>query len=148
MSRDFNIRRYSEPDDLKGIERLVSQVVLECYGHLLPDYRFDAAENWYDSWVAESEGSIIGVMLTGDDWVEDMWIAKSHRRLGIGARLLALAEGEISDRGHAVGRLRVVFENVPALHFYGRHGWTEDRRYPHEINGFEMVEMTKPVGTR
>lgn len=143
MGRDLEIRRCAKPRDLKGIEQLVSRVVLECYGHLLSGYGFDADENWPGSWVAESEGEAVGVMLTSEDWVEDLWIAASHRQLGIGTQLLIIAESEIADRGHKVGRLRVVCENIRALRFYARHGWIENSRYPHEINGFEMVEMTK-----
>jgi GNAT superfamily N-acetyltransferase len=143
MNSRLKIRRYAQPDDLQAIEQVVSNAVLECYGHLLSDYRFDAAENWSGSWVAENDGKVVGVVLTGGDWVEDLWIAASHRQLGIGTRLLAIAENEIADRGHDVGRLRVVSENARALQFYSRRGWSEASRYPHEINGFEMAEMTK-----
>jgi len=143
MREDVNIRRYGAPGDLDGIRQLVSRVVLECYGHLLPGYKFDADENWPWSCVAEDTGAIVGVMLTGEDWVEDLWIHASHQARGIGDRLLGIAESEIAGRGYKIGRLRVVSENVRALRFYARYGWTEDSRYPHGINGFEMVEMTK-----
>lgn len=140
---NVKFRRYAELGDLREIGLLVSRVVLECYGHLLANYSFDTGENWPGSWVAESGGAIVGVMLTGGDWVEDLWIDASHRQLGIGAQLLRIAESEIADRGYQVGHLRVVSENIRALRFYARHGWVEDSRYPHEINGFDMVEMKK-----
>lgn len=140
---NVKFRRYAEPGDLREIGLLVSRVVLECYGHLLANYSFDTGENWPGSWVAESGGAIVGVMLTGGDWVEDLWIDASHRQHGIGAQLLRIAESEIADRGYQVGHLRVVSENIRALRFYARHGWDEDSRYPHEINGFNMVEMKK-----
>lgn len=139
------IRKYTSPEDLPRIERLVSAVVRECYGHLLANYRFNADENWPAAWVAETGGEIVGVLLTGHDWLDDLWIARSHRRRGIGARLLEIAESEIAGRGHAVGRLRVVAENLSALHFYARHGWREDRCYPHETHSFAMVEMSKAL---
>jgi GNAT superfamily N-acetyltransferase len=143
MNGDVKIRWYGTPGDLAGIEQLVTRVVLECYGHLLSGYKFDADENWPASWIAEDAGAIVGVMLTGEDWLEDLWMHASHRAYGIGARLLGIAESEIADRDYEIARLRLVSENVHAIRFYARHGWNEDRRYPHEINGFEMVEMTK-----
>ncbi|HVJ40417.1 MAG TPA: GNAT family N-acetyltransferase [Dongiaceae bacterium] len=148
MDSDLKVPRYAKPDDLRGIEQLVSRVVLECYGHLLSSYKFDADENWPGSWVVESEGEVVGVMLTDDDWVEDLWIAVPHRNRGIGAQLLSIAESEIAERGYEVARLRVVAENGRALRFYARHGWAEGSRYAHEINGFEMLEMMKRVGRR
>ena len=147
MTSDIEIRRFAGPADLARIERLVSAVVQECYGHLLQeDYRFDAGENWPGSWLAEAGGDLVGVLLTGRDWLDDLWIAPTHRRQGLGARLLAVAEGEISGRDHACGRLRVVAGNLFARQFYASHGWREDGRYPHETHGFEMVEMTKALG--
>ncbi len=148
MAAVIDIRKFSGPDDLARIERLVSAVVRECYGHLLPDYRFAAGENWPDSWVAEADGNLVGVLLTARDWLDDLWIARQHRRRGIGAELLEIAEDEIVGRGHRCGRLRVVAGNLAARQFYAKHGWNEDRRYPHEVHGFEMMEMTKALELR
>jgi GNAT superfamily N-acetyltransferase len=113
---------------------------------LLADYIFNADENWPGAWIADSEGEIVGVLLTGKEWLDDLWIESSHRRLGIGTRLLAIAEREISSRGHEVGRLRLATENARARRFYVSHGWVEASRYRHEIYGFEMIEMTKRLG--
>jgi ribosomal protein S18 acetylase RimI-like enzyme len=124
----------------------VSAVVLECYGHRLQGYRFDRAENWPDSWIAEAAGDIVAVMLTGEDWVDDLWIAPPHRTLGLGTALLRIGEDEIANRGYTLARLRVPAENSRALRFYAGRGWTEAKRYSHEVNGFEMVEMVKHVG--
>lgn len=60
---------------------------------------------------------IVGVLLTGQEWLEDLWIARRYRRQGIGARLLQIAEDEIARRGHARARLRAVTENLPARQF-------------------------------
>ena len=143
MVAAIEIRRFTGPEDLPRIARLVSAVVRECYGHLLANYHFNADENWPAAWVAEAGGEVVGVLLTGRDWLDDLWIARTHRRRGIGARLLEIAEGEIAGRGHAVGRLRVVAENLSARQFYARHGWCEDRSHPHEAHGFAVVEMSK-----
>jgi ribosomal protein S18 acetylase RimI-like enzyme len=151
MNSDAIIRRYAEPD-LAGIEQLVTAVVLECYGHLLRDFHFDRSENWAASWVvariSAGGAEIIGVMLTGDDWLDDLWIARSYRGGGLGRDLLGIAENEIFARGHAQARLRVVAENTRALRFYARQGWQADRRYAHERNGFDMIDMIKPAPAR
>jgi GNAT superfamily N-acetyltransferase len=151
MRSDAIIRRYVGPD-LAGIEQLVTAVVLECYGHLLRDFHFDRSENWAASWVAlrivAGGAEIIGVMLSGDDWLEDLWIAQSCRGSGIGKRLLEIAESEIFARGHAQARLRVVAENTRALQFYARQGWQADRRYAHERDGFDMIDMIKTARAR
>lgn len=139
----LKIRNFCAPDELAQIERLVSAVVQECYGHLIQVYRFDVEEDWPSSWLAEIEGEIVGVMLTKRDWLEDLWIARRQRRLGIGAQLLRIGEREIAGRGHKLGKLRVVADNLQAKRFYARHGWIEDCHYPHEVNGFGMVEMVK-----
>jgi ribosomal protein S18 acetylase RimI-like enzyme len=138
----LNIRRFTEPADLEGIARLVSSVVVECYGDLVPDYSFDAGENWPASWIAESDDKVVGVLLTSEDCVDDLWIARPYRRQGIGARLLSIGEDEISERGYDVGRLRVVGVNTLAIKFYARHGWEKTYRR-HAIYQFEMVEFRK-----
>jgi hypothetical protein len=43
--------------------------------------------------------------------------------------------------------LRVVAANAAARGFYRRHGWREDRRYPHERHGFDMVDRSKELAS-
>lgn len=145
MVAAIEIRRYAGAADLPRIERLVSAAVRECYGNLLDDYHFNTDENWPASWVAEAGGEVVGVLLTGNAWLDDLWIARTHRRRGIGTRLLEIAEGEIAGRGYTCARLRVVAANLSAQQFYAKHGWREDRRYSHEAHGFSMVEMIKAL---
>ena len=144
---DLDIRRYID-NDLDGIAHVVSTTVRECYGHLLPRYDFEHDANWKDSWVALHAGKIVGVVLTAGKWVEDLWILSNNRNAGLGSRLLQIAEREILARGQRTAELRVVAENKRAIAFYRRHGWSEDRRYPHEINCFDMVDMSKQLETR
>ena len=148
MSQELPIRRFAAAD-LEQIWSLVGAVVSEIYGHILPaGLKVDKETNWEPAWVAEDAGMIVAVALTENDWLEDLWIAKGHRRRGLGGRLLALAEDEIVARGHSLARLRVVAENASALRFYADRGWREDRRYPHEVQGFDMVDMVKAVAPR
>ena len=144
MSAALNIRQ-STPADTAAINHLVTQVIVECYGHLLPNYEPHPNSDWKHAWVAERSGKIIAVLLTARDWIDDLWISKAERRSGIGSRLLQIAEQEIAARGKPLARLRLVGENTIALKFYTKNGWQHVHQFPHEIFGFEMVEMSKPV---
>jgi ribosomal protein S18 acetylase RimI-like enzyme len=93
--------------------------------------------------LALSEEEIVGVTMTGDEWVSDLWVRCDSRRIGIGGELLAHAEREIRGRGHGTLRLRVVKSNTRAVEFYQKHGWRVQREFPHEKFGHTMFEMTK-----
>ena len=86
---------------------------------------------------------IVGVTMTRDEWVSDLWVRSDRRRIGIGGELLAHAEREIRSRGHGTLRLRVVKSNTRAVEFYQNHGWRVQREFPHEKFGHTMFEMTK-----
>jgi GNAT superfamily N-acetyltransferase len=145
QAQNMRIRK-CRPSDVDGIRTLVTAVVSEIYGPILPaGIAVDGDTDWEPGWVADSAGNLVAVMLTEKDWLEDLWIAKGHRGRHLGARLLAIAEQEIAARGFARARLRVVAENTAARDFYARHGWREGRRYPHERLGFDMVDMSKKL---
>jgi ribosomal protein S18 acetylase RimI-like enzyme len=116
----------------------------EVYGGLWAQPPLDLGEqDWSRSWVAVVEDEIVGVVLTGDDWLDDLWVARRHRRHGVGSRLLRQAESEIASRGFQAGRLRVVASNAEAIMFYRRNGWQEEREYAHESLPVLMLEMSK-----
>jgi GNAT superfamily N-acetyltransferase len=144
VSAALNIRQSTFADNA-AINHLVTQVVVECYGHLLPNYEPDPNADWEHAWVAEKNGKIVAVLLTVNDWIDDLWITKAERRSGIGTRLLQIAVQEIAARGKPQARLRLVAENTIALKFYTKNGWQHVRHFPHEKFGFEMVEMSMPV---
>jgi ribosomal protein S18 acetylase RimI-like enzyme len=146
VSTTLNIRQ-STSADTAAINQLVTQVIVECYGHLLPNYQPDPNADWEQAWLAERNKKIIAVLLTAGEWIDDLWISKTERGSGIGSRLLQIAEQEIEARGNPQARLRLVAENTIAPKFYVKHGWQQVRRFPHEKFGFEMVEMSKPVGS-
>jgi ribosomal protein S18 acetylase RimI-like enzyme len=124
---------------------LVSRVASEVYGRLFEGRPPRHEGNWGASLLAEIDGRIIGVMVSGDDWIEDLWVAEECRRRGVGSRLLAAGERQIAARGPALGHLRVIAENLGARRFYARHGWSEVERYPHERWGFAMIDLSKPL---
>jgi ribosomal protein S18 acetylase RimI-like enzyme len=144
VSATLNIRQSTLADNA-AINQLVTQIVMECYGHLLPNFDPNPNADWEHAWVAERNKKLIAVLRTENEWIDDLWILKSKRRSGIGSRLLRIAEQEIAARGNIQARLRLVAENTNALNFYSKNGWQHVRRFPHEKFGFEMVEMSKPV---
>ena len=144
MSNALNIRQSTFADNA-AINQLVTEVVVECYGHLLPCYAPDPNADWEHAWVSEKNGKIIAVLLTAGEWIDDLWIVKAERRSGLGSRLLQIAEQEIAARGNGQARLRFVAENAVAFKFYTKNGWQNLRRFPHEKYSFEMVEMSKPL---
>jgi GNAT superfamily N-acetyltransferase len=102
-------------------------------------------EDWPLAWVAASDGKIVGVIITNQEWVSDLWVFREHRRQGVGSRLLAQGESEIASRGHLTCRLRVVQSNAVAVQFYLGQGWKIAREFAHEKYHHAMLEMAKPL---
>ena len=134
--------------DLAAIEALALTVGREVYGHLFQGDVPRPEGNWARSLVAQERGRIVGVVVAEDDWIEDLWVARDHRRRGVGSQLLTAGERQIAARGHAVAHLRVVADNQRARRFYAAHGWTEIAAYPHERWGFGMLDLIKPLTSR
>ena len=83
------------------------------------------------------------MMITNQEWVDDLWVLREHRRQGVGTRLLAQGESEIAGRGCQTFRLRVVKSNVIAVQFYLSQGWQVAREFAHEKYHHLMLEMAK-----
>jgi ribosomal protein S18 acetylase RimI-like enzyme len=100
------------------------------------------------AWVAVSDAKILGVMLTNQEWVNDLWVLREHRRQGVGSRLLAQAECEIAAGGYHTCRLRVVKSNLVAVRFYLSQGWQIAREFAHEKYDHAILEMAKPCSEK
>ncbi len=100
-------------------------------------------EDWTRARIACVDHRIIGVGLTRDDVLSDLWVHPLAQGLGAGTRLLAELEQEIFARGFSVARLRCLEPNLRARKFYGSQGWEEVRVYPHETIPLNTVEMEK-----
>ncbi len=124
---------------------MVQTIANETFADLFPSGVPIGEANWLAAWVALSSEAIVGVSMTREEWVSDLWVRRDSRRLGVGAQLLAKAELEITGRGYDTFRLRVVKSNVPAVQFYLSQGWIVGREFPHEqFNHHPMLEMVKP----
>ncbi len=137
------------PDELPAITTLVRSIVAESFPGASPaDIERVGAEDWSPGWIAvDDDGSIAGVTLITEEWIDDLWVAASHRSHGVGALLLAHAEVQIAALGHPEARLRVVAANTAARKFYTQHGYTVAREFDHErFKDRKMVEFEKKLG--
>jgi ribosomal protein S18 acetylase RimI-like enzyme len=137
------IRRPELPE-CNAVRSLVQTVVDETYGHLWapPPLAIDE-EDWTLAWIALVNGEFVGMVLTHQEWISDLWVLRPARRQGVGRKLLAQAEGEIANQGYRSFHLRVVKSNTGAVGFYGRNGWQIRREFPHEKLPITMLEMVK-----
>jgi len=136
-------------DELDSVRATVQAVVDEIYGGLwaAPPLQIDE-EDWSRAFVAIADERIAGVVLTHDEWISDLWVLRESRGQGVGQKLLAKGESEISRRGFGTFRLRVVSSNSAAISFYLRNGWQVIREFPHEKLPVTMIEMTKTPGSQ
>lgn len=72
--------------------------------------------------VATVDRRVIGLVVTADDEIEQLYVDSEHRGTGIAAALLQHGESVIA-REHRRAFLAVVDGNARARHFYERHGW-------------------------
>ncbi|MFJ9196030.1 GNAT family N-acetyltransferase [Streptomyces flaveolus] len=74
----------------------------------------------YETWVAESAGEVVGVMVLEESELAQLYLAPDRRGRGIGDRLVTLAK-ERRPAGLSLWTFQV---NTPARRFYERHGFT------------------------
>jgi ribosomal protein S18 acetylase RimI-like enzyme len=136
--------RNPKASELDSIREVVQAVVDETYGGIWaePPLPIDE-EDWSLGFVAIVDARITGVVLTRGEWISDLWVLRESRGRGVGQKLLAKGESEISGRGFGTLRLRVVSSNSAAISFYLRNGWQMNREFPHEKLPVTMIEMTK-----
>lgn len=138
--------RRPQPEGHDSVRALVQTVVNGVYGGIWapPPLPIDE-EYWHLSWIAVLDAKIVGVVLTGEEWLDDLWVFRENRGYGVGHPLLEQGEAEIIARGHPILRLRVVKSNTAAIEFYHRHGWRIAREFRHEKLPISTVEMFKSV---
>jgi ribosomal protein S18 acetylase RimI-like enzyme len=145
------ILRRPRPGEYGTVRSLVETVATETFRDLFAPnpvpLQFED-EDWPRAWVAISDEQIVGVILTNQEWVSDLWVFREHRRRGIGSKLLAQGEAEIAARGHHTCRLRVVRSNAVAVEFYLGHGWQVAREFAHEKYHHPMLELAKSLAGR
>jgi ribosomal protein S18 acetylase RimI-like enzyme len=135
--------------EYKAINALIGHVVTEVYGSLWGTSTEPVGrDDWSRGWIAVGRAEPVGVLLTTDECIDDLWIASAQRGHGLGAQLLSLGETEIAGRSYEVARLRVLKANVRAISFYFDHGWKIEREFQHEHLPVTMLQMEKRLGNK
>jgi ribosomal protein S18 acetylase RimI-like enzyme len=142
--RQTTIRRLVD-SDLESASSIANAVVQELYGHLIGNSKYEINRLWavQTGLVALEDGIIVGVGITDQASINDLWLLPGCRRRGIGSSLLAALEAQIFQNGYFNANLRVVAENKAARRFYSSCGWHELQTYDHEKWGFPMVDFLK-----
>ncbi|MGK5640789.1 N-acetyltransferase family protein [Streptomyces sp. URMC 126] len=108
-----------------------AEVWLGSYGAALPSVRRahgdDEVRAWFrdivvphrETWVAVADGTVVGVMVLAGDELDQLYLAPSWQRRGLGGRFVALAK-ERRPGGLALWTFEI---NAPARAFYERHGF-------------------------
>jgi GNAT superfamily N-acetyltransferase len=73
----------------------------------------------HDVWVAESHGSVVGLLALSEGTIEQLYLDPAWCGRGIGGRFVALAQQRHPD-GLQLWTFQV---NQPARRFYERHGF-------------------------
>jgi ribosomal protein S18 acetylase RimI-like enzyme len=74
--------------------------------------------------VAVADGTPVGHVTTSGHRLVHLFVDPDHQGTGLGRHLLALGEAEIAAGGHRDAELHTRVENLPAIAFYERAGWT------------------------
>jgi ribosomal protein S18 acetylase RimI-like enzyme len=145
MPIEVAIRR-PRPHEYDSVRDLIEIVATETFKDLFAPNPVPLEfndEDWPLAWVAASDAKILGVIITHQEWVDDLWVLQEYRRQGVGRRLLAQGESEIAARGGQTCRLRVVKSNLVAVQFYSLQGWRIAREFAHEKYHHPMLELAK-----
>jgi ribosomal protein S18 acetylase RimI-like enzyme len=144
--------RRAGPADVGAIAALVER----SYQHYVPriglrpapmDADYAEAVRTKVVWLAERNDALAGALVlehAGDHLlVENLAVSPDCQGLGIGSRLLALAEQEARAGGLPEVRLFTHELMTENLRFYGLRGYVETER--RQENGFSRVFFTKPI---
>jgi hypothetical protein len=73
MSAETVIRR-ALPSENDSVHAVVQTIANETFAYLFAPSQVPLGEaNWLSAWLAVSGGEIVGVTMTRDEWVSDLW---------------------------------------------------------------------------
>ena len=124
---------------------LVQAIADETFAYLFGSSQVPIGEaNWLSAWVALSGEEILGVTMTRDEWVSDLWVRRDSRRTGIGGSYwhmpnVKYAAGDMNMTHFVFEWSSRTFGPSSSI----KYGWRVQREFPHEKFGHTMFEMTK-----
>jgi ribosomal protein S18 acetylase RimI-like enzyme len=82
--------------------------------------------------VAVVDNAVVGTIMAGYDghrgWIYSVAVAPSHRRQGIGSRLVSHAEGALTCKGCVKINLQILEANESVVAFYAKLGYAVEKR--------------------
>lgn len=101
--------------------------------HNQPGLAIDKKREVDDLFFVAMDGqAVVGTIMCGYDghrgWIYALAVAPSHRRQGIGSRLVSQAEQALGHRGCLKINLQILEENQSVAAFYASLGYAVERR--------------------
>ena len=90
-------------------------------------------ESELETLVAVVDGVPIGHVTVSGHQLVHLFVEPNHQKMGLGRRLLALGEAMIAAGGHTDFELHTRVENLAAIAFYEKAGWTVTDRVIHTV---------------
>jgi GNAT superfamily N-acetyltransferase len=128
--------RPATPEDAAAVSEIWREGWRDGHLGLVPDalvavrtdesFRTRATARVADTTVAEVDDAVAGFVMVVGDEVEQVYVSSHHRGRGVADALLAEAERQVRENGHAVAWLAVVAGNGRARSFYERMGWSDE----------------------
>jgi [ribosomal protein S18]-alanine N-acetyltransferase len=101
--------------------------------------------------VEPDDGKIGGFIVSHDGatgHIITIDVAEAARRSGVGSMLLQAAEDRLRATGSSAVGLETAVDNLAALAFYKRHGYSVIRTWPrYYSNGVDALVMTKKLSS-
>jgi ribosomal protein S18 acetylase RimI-like enzyme len=95
--------------------------------------------------VAVADDAVVGTVMAGYDghrgWIYSVAVAPTHRRQGIGSRLVAHAERALTSKGCVKINLQILEGNESVTAFYSKLGYALERR----INMGKRIPENVPI---
>lgn len=138
--------RKAQIDDMEAIHNLVYELAeyekLPNEVKTTPNsYEEDFKDGWFESIVAEMNGNIVGTCIfyqTFSTWkgkmiyLEDFVVSQKYRGNGIGAQLFEHLIHLCKKRKVALLKWQIIDWNEPALNFYRKYNFIEEKEW---LNG-------------
>jgi ribosomal protein S18 acetylase RimI-like enzyme len=90
-------------------------------------------ESEFETWVAVVDGAPIGHVTVSGRRLVHLFVEPDHQGMGLGRHLLAQGEAMIASGGHTDFELHTRVDNVAAIAFYEKAGWTVTDRLIHTV---------------
>lgn len=91
--------------------------------------------------VAVTNDKPVGHVTVNGRYLVHLFVDPEHQGAGLGRRLLAVGEGMLAESGKSKLELRTRVQNLNAIAFYEREGWTLTDRVIHtEEHGISYLE--------